>query len=172
MITTINEFKQYLENREPNGDWFCPHCDSYIDSQNVTFEETHDNCGNSVEYITERSEFDMVSNIGKVKKPVTIELDLKHSMHSMERQGRSDKYIKNSDIKDTVDKATEQLVDAMMSDTINTNDPVWIFNSENSLNVVGSINYDKRRDTITFKLITVMFHDNFYNKMNSYKITV
>lgn len=127
---------------------------------------------NEFRKLLERSEFDMVSNIGKVKKPVTIELDLKHSMHSMERQGRSSKYIKNSDIKDTVDKATEQIVDAMMSDTINTNDPVWIYNSENHLNVVGSIMYDKRRDTITFKLITVMFHEDFYNKLKSYKITV
>lgn len=123
-------------------------------------------------YKLERFKFDDISKIGTVKKPVTIELDLKHSKHSMERQGRSTEYIKNSDIKETVEKATEQLVDAMMSDTINTNDPVWIYNSNNDLNVVGSVLYNKNTDTITFKLITVMFHKEFRNKNNSYKITV
>lgn len=116
--------------------------------------------------------FNNISKIGKVTKPVTIELDLQHSKHSMERQGRSSKYIKNSDIKEAVDKSTEEIVDAMMSDTINTNDPVWIHNTNNNLNVVGSIIYNKKRDTITFKVITVMYHSDFKNKKKSYKITI
>lgn len=127
---------------------------------------------NSFDILNERNELDTISKIGQIQKPVTIELDLKHTAHSLERQGRSSKYIKNSDIKETVESATEQIVDAMMSDVINTKDPIWIYNSQNQLNVVGSIVYNKNTDTITFKVITVMFTDNFYNKMNSYKITI
>lgn len=122
--------------------------------------------------VNERSEFDAVAQIGKITKQITIELDLKHSMHSMERQGRSDKYIKNSDIKETVDKATEQIVDLLIDNTLNVGDPVWIYNSANDLNVVGSLLANKHNDNITFRVITCMFHKNFYNKNNTYKVTV
>jgi hypothetical protein len=116
--------------------------------------------------------FDTVANIGKITKTITIELDLKHSMHSMERQGRSSEYIKNGDIKQTVDNATEQIIDLLIDNTLNINDPVLIHNSTNDLNVVGSLLSNKKTDVITFKVITCMFHKNFYNKNNTYKITV
>lgn len=123
------------------------------------------------EFKNDYSQFKSISKIGTIKKPVTIEIDLEHSQHSMERQGRSSKYIKNSDIKDTVNKATEEIVDAMMSDKIDNRDPIWLFNKELELNVVGSVITDKNGD-LTFKVITVMYHNNFKNKNNSYKITV
>jgi len=31
-----------------NQDWFCKKCNSYVDAKSVTFEETHDLCGNVV----------------------------------------------------------------------------------------------------------------------------
>lgn len=32
-------------------DWWCPSCQSYVSSQSVTFEETHDVCGSEVDII-------------------------------------------------------------------------------------------------------------------------
>jgi hypothetical protein len=122
--------------------------------------------------LNERSDFDAVSNIGKITKNITIELDLKHSMHSMERQGRSEQRINNSDIKYSVDTATEQIIDLLINNTLNAGDPVWIYNSQNNLNVVGTLLANKNSDIITFKLITVMFHENFYNKNKTYKVTI
>jgi hypothetical protein len=120
----------------------------------------------------ERSDFDMVSSIGKISKNIKIDVLLKHSFHSMERQGRGSEYIKNETIKETVDLATEQMVDLLIGNKINIKDVVWIFNSKNNLNVVGALLPNKHNNDITFKLITVMFHENFNNKHNTYKITI
>jgi len=127
------------------------------------------------DYVTplnENNDFAAVSKIGSISKEITIELDLRHSMHSMERQGRDGVFIKNADIKTAVDKATEQIVDLLINNTLNTGDPVWIYDSSNDLNVVGSLNAQRNSDKILFKLITCMFHKNFYNKNNTYKVTV
>jgi len=122
--------------------------------------------------ILERNDFDAVSNIGKITKEITIELDLKHSYHSMERQGRSSEFIKNSDIKSAVEKATEQIVDLLINNTLNAGDPVWIYDTSNDLNVVGGLIAKKNSDIIIFKLITCMFSKEFYNKNKTYKVTV
>ncbi len=122
--------------------------------------------------INEMSDFDAIANIGKITKEITIELDLKHSMHSKERQGRSTTYIKDSDIKLAVDKATEQIIDLLINNTLNAGDPVYIYDSSNNLNVIGTLIANKNSDVITFKVITVMISDNFYNKNKTYKVTV
>jgi hypothetical protein len=125
--------------------------------------------------IIERSEqelFNSISKIGKVNKTINIEIDLKHSKHSLERQGRSSTYIKNSDIKIAVEKATEQIVSKLIDNTINVGDPIWIFDTSNNLNIVGSLLANKYNDDVTFRVITVMVSDNFYNKNKTYKITV
>lgn len=125
--------------------------------------------------ILERSEhqiFQDISKIGKVSKQITIDLDLKHTKHSLERQGRSTTYIKNSDIKLAVEKATEQMVDKLIDNTIDVGDAIWIYDTSNDLNVVGSLIANKHNDDITFRVITVMISDDFYNSKKSYKITV
>ena len=33
---------------EPKQDWYCPKCDSYVSSESVTFEETHQTCNTGV----------------------------------------------------------------------------------------------------------------------------
>ena len=33
---------------EPKQDWFCPKCDSYVSSESVTFDETHQTCNTGV----------------------------------------------------------------------------------------------------------------------------
>lgn len=123
-------------------------------------------------HVNEGNDFDAVAQIGKFSKEIKIEVLLKHSFHSMERQGRASEYIKNSEIKETVELATEQMVDLLINNTLNVGDAVWIYNSKNDLNVVGSLMSSKNTDILTFKLITVMFHKNFNNKHNTYKITI
>jgi len=127
---------------------------------------------NSYVKVNERSDFDAVATIGKITKQITIELDLKHSMHSMERQGRSSEFIKNADIKAAVDKGTPQIIDLLINNTLNAGDAVWIYDTSNDLNVVGSLLASKKTDVITFKVITCMFTKTFYNKNKTYKVTV
>lgn len=127
---------------------------------------------NEFKIMLERSEFDAVATIGKITKQITIDIDLKHSMHSMERQGRSSKFIKNADIKSDVETATEQIIDLLIDNTLNIGDPVWIYNETTELNIIGSLLNNKRDDVITFKVITVMYSNNFYNKNKTYKITI
>lgn len=122
--------------------------------------------------ILERSEFDSIANIGKIKKQIEIELDLKHSMHSKERQGRSSTYIKDADIKMTVEKATEQIIELMINDTLSIGDPVLITDKETNLNVVGTLLNNKINDNVIFRIITVMITDSFYNKNKTYQIFV
>jgi len=38
-----------MENEQKKVDWYCPSCESYVSSERVTFEETHDVCGSHVE---------------------------------------------------------------------------------------------------------------------------
>jgi hypothetical protein len=35
------------------GYWWCPNCREEVDSRNVTFQEKHENCGHSVDWIEE-----------------------------------------------------------------------------------------------------------------------
>jgi hypothetical protein len=122
--------------------------------------------------INEMSDFDQLAKIGKITKEITIELDLKHSVHSMERRGRDSEFVKNSDIKNTVDKGTEQIIDLLITNKLNIGNVVWIYDTSNDLNVVGALNLNINSDVITFKLITCMFHKEFYNKHNTIKVTV
>lgn len=121
---------------------------------------------------TEQQLFQDVAKIGKVSKQITIDIDLTHTKHSLERQGRSSTYIKNSDIKLAVEKSTEEIIDKLIDNTINVGDAIWIYDTSNDLNVVGSLLANKHNDNVTFIVITVMISDNFYNSKKSYKITV
>ena len=44
--------KAFYSKNEKIGDWFCPKCNVYIDSRNVTYEEYHDTCGTFCEWHT------------------------------------------------------------------------------------------------------------------------
>jgi hypothetical protein len=42
------EYKITIPKEEPKQDWYCPKCQSYVSSESVTFEETHQLCNTSV----------------------------------------------------------------------------------------------------------------------------
>lgn len=116
--------------------------------------------------------YNNITKIGKINKEIEIEIDLEHTAHSMERQGRSNTYIKNSDIKETVDMATEEIFDALVTDKLNVGDRMCIKNADTDLNVVGSIISNKKNDGVIFKVITVMIHKEFRNVAGTYEIYV
>jgi|LakMenEpi03Aug12_release.lakeMendotaPanAssembly.Ray.scaffolds.fasta_scaffold00102_136 hypothetical protein len=41
-------YKIIIPQEEPKQDWYCPKCQSYVSSESVTFEETHQICNTSV----------------------------------------------------------------------------------------------------------------------------
>jgi hypothetical protein len=44
----VDENFDELIGEEPKQDWYCPKCQSYVSSESVTFEETHQTCNTSV----------------------------------------------------------------------------------------------------------------------------
>jgi hypothetical protein len=46
--TDILDMGQIAQKEEPKQDWYCPKCQSYVSSVNVTFEETHQLCNTGV----------------------------------------------------------------------------------------------------------------------------
>lgn len=122
------------------------------------------------EILESMTDFNQISNISTLDVDIELEINLKHTYHSLERQGRSDKRVKNIDIKETFDLASEQIIESLLQNKIDINEPIWIYNSSNNLNVVGSLTYNNNK--YIFKIITVMFTKEFYNKKDTYKITV
>lgn len=110
--------------------------------------------------------------IGHISKEVTIELDLKHTQHSLGRQGRGTDYITNEDIKNAVGTATEQMVDLIIANKLNVGDSVLITRKEDRLNVVGSLSLKKGTDIINFTVITCMRVEKFLNKNNTLQIFI
>lgn len=120
--------------------------------------------------INEYRDFYNISKITTLDVEIELEIDVEHTQHSLERQGRDTNYVKNADIKETVNKATEQIIDNIIKNKIDIYDRVWIYNSSNDLNVVGSL--INKNDKFIFKVITVMFHKDFRNKKETFKITI
>ena len=112
-------------------------------------------------------DFKSVNKIGHIEKTINVELDLTHTDHSMGRQGRGSDYITNDEIKNVVSLATEQIIDAMIANTLNNGDSVLITQKESKINVVGALSVNKSTDVINFKVITVMRVDDFINKKNT-----
>lgn len=47
-LAMSDKITQEKKHQSEQGDWYCPECKGWICSENVTFEETHDNCGTEV----------------------------------------------------------------------------------------------------------------------------
>lgn len=113
-----------------------------------------------------------LDKIGHITKEVTIELDLKHTQHSLGRQGRGSDYITNEDIKNAVGTATEQMVDLIIANKLNVGDSVLITRKADRLNIVGALSLKKGTDIINFTVITCMRVEKFLNKNNTLQIFI
>jgi hypothetical protein len=117
-----------------------------------------------------------IFNISTIKKEIEVEINIQHSIHSIERTRRHDStndIISNEDIKSCVLEATEMLIDAIIENKLNIGDAVLITRKSDTVNVVGSLNLKSKNDnTIIFKVITVMKTNNFINKKGTYQIII
>jgi hypothetical protein len=48
LVSGSFKYKIIIPQEEPKQDWYCPKCQSYVSSESVTFEETHQTCNTSV----------------------------------------------------------------------------------------------------------------------------
>ena len=53
-----------MEKEKPKGLWFCPKCDIYIEPEEVTYEETHQHCGEPAEWRAENRKYKTCANCG------------------------------------------------------------------------------------------------------------
>jgi hypothetical protein len=114
-----------------------------------------------------------VNKIGTITKEVSIELELKHSVHSFDQKHRGLTHIKDSEIKEVVEAATEQIIDCLISNKLDIGDSVLITRKSDWLNVVGALSLKRGTDdVINFKVITVMRIEKFYNKHNTFQIFI
>lgn len=113
-----------------------------------------------------------ITKISKLDIDIELEIDLKHSIHSIERKGRhNDKYITNEQIKETFKLASEKLINAILKDWVNINEKITIYNPENDLNIVGALSYVNRTlNKYIFKVVTVMIKKDF--KTETYRIVI
>jgi len=114
-----------------------------------------------------------IFKIGSINKDIKVHVEIEHGLHSIERQRRHDnvdKFISDKEIKELIDKSTEQIIDSLISDKINIGERILITDKESHLNVVGSLNM--RRDDLVFKVITVMKEKDFRNKLNTFRIFI
>lgn len=127
--------------------------------------------------IFERSDIQQnIFNISTIKKEIEVEINIQHSVHSIERTRRHDStndIITNQDIKDVVTLGSEKIIESIIENKLNIGDAVLITRKSDWLNVVGSLNLkNNNSDIIVFKVITVMKEQNFINKKGTYQIFV
>lgn len=117
-----------------------------------------------------------IFNVGKITKDVKVELELQHTIHSIEHQRKHDSendHISNADIKSVVDEATQEIINCLIEDKINIGDSILITRKSDNLNVVGAISLkNKYMDVLVFTVNIVMRTEKFDNKLNSYKIVL
>lgn len=126
----------------------------------------------SINEFKKYNEKSIYNKIGTIKKNITIELDLKHTMHSLTRRGRGSIFITNEDIKNAVDDATDQMIDLIIANKLNIGDSILITKKSNDLNIVGALSLKQGSDIINFTVITCMIIDNFLNKNNTLQIYI
>jgi superfamily I DNA and RNA helicase len=129
------------------------------------------------EMVNERNDLEKnLFKITNIKKTIEVELDVQHSVHSIERTRRHDdgeKFISNDDIKAVVTDATEQIISSIIENKLNVGDAVLITRKSDWLNIVGSLKLkEANNDTIIFKVITVMKEEKFRNIKKTYQIFI
>lgn len=115
-----------------------------------------------------------IFKIAKIYKTIEIELDVEHTIHSIERTRRHDKdIISTKDIKETIESATKDIISSIIENKIDIGDRVLVTRKSDWLNIVGSLTLKTQdSDIIIFKVITVMKEQNFNNKFNTYQILI
>jgi hypothetical protein len=124
--------------------------------------------------------FEALQQLDKFKTDVEIIIDLRKTDHASERQSRhgSSNIISDDEIKQTVRKAQDKVIDALVFNTIDVGDEVIITNKSTDLNCVCAIlqKYPNSSDPNTglqIRVITVMRKKDFKSdNTGTYKLYV
>lgn len=120
--------------------------------------------------------------IGQVSHKLNIRIVIDKSVHASERQGRhvhgdekgrsqiTGQSIDDSDIRSVAHRGTRKMIDQMILDNINLNDPVHIKDTKSNLNVIGVMK--QIGNELVFRVITVMNKPNFHPKSGTTTIEV
>jgi hypothetical protein len=113
--------------------------------------------------------------IGSFATQINVVYQIDLSNHSQERQSRhtgtgNDRFITETEIKETVSKGIEKIAKEMILNTIDIGDYVLIKNTKTDLNIVGNLH--KNGDKINFVVITVMVKSDFQPKSNTKLIKI
>lgn len=165
---------------ESNGDK--GHSLSPTTLQQYTEQFLNKNTNESYRMITSILEFGQAMqraslfNISTIKKEIEIEMNIQHTVHSIERSrrhGSTQDFISNDDIKSAVSTATETIVSLIIENEINVGDSILISRASDNLNVVGTINLKtKEDDSLVFRVVTVMRKVGFKPKDDTYTIDI
>lgn len=120
--------------------------------------------------------------IGQVSHKLNIRIVIDKTVHAGDRQGRhvhgdekgrsqiTGQEIDDSIIRSVAHRGTRKMIDHMILDKIDLNDPVHIKDTKSNLNVVGVMRQEK--DDLIFRVITVMVKPNFHAKRGTTTIEV
>jgi hypothetical protein len=101
-------YKIIISKEKPKQDWYCPKCQSYVSSESVTFEETHQICNTSVvieEPKQETLEKDLYND--KVEISVLALIEIKRAFGSLIKDENS--YVHKVFMDDYVYEALREL---------------------------------------------------------------
>jgi hypothetical protein len=120
--------------------------------------------------------------IGAVSHKLNIKIVIDKTVHAGDRQdrhvhgdekGRSQitgQEIDDKVIRSVAHKGTRKMIDHMILDKIDLNDPVHFKDTNSNLNVIGVMK--QQGDDLVFRVITVMVKPNFHAKRGTTTIEV
>lgn len=115
-----------------------------------------------------------IDTVKNVKIIIDIEnLDLHGTVHSKERQTRSDNQgrdITEKEIRNDLNKALPKIINDFANGEIENNSDFIVFNRKSKLNIIGNLKMQKGKDFI--KVITVMRKGNFKEKSGTYRYEI
>ena len=120
--------------------------------------------------------------IGQLSHKLNIKIVIDKSVHAGDRQDRhihgdekggsqiTGNTIDDATIRSIAHKGTRKMIDKMIFDVIDLNDPVHIKDTKTNTNIIGVMK--RSGDDLIFKVITVMNKPNFKAKKGTYTIEV
>lgn len=95
---------------------------------------------------------------------LNVEIVADTTRHAEERKFRHEVEISDAEIRSTVFKATERIMQGYVDGKLkDENDKFWIYDRQNkNLNIIGTFVMNHRGTPETIRIVTIMRHDNFH----------
>lgn len=120
--------------------------------------------------------------IGSINHKLNIKIVIDKSVHAKDRQTRhldgdekggsqiTGEVIDDAQIRSIAHKGTRRMIEKMIFDIIDLNDPVHIKDTKSATNIIGVMK--RQGDDLIFKVITVMVKPDFKPKQGTYSIEI